>query len=61
VQEKLVELGYDPGPTDGQLGGKTRDAILAFQARIGQISRGPELTRCLVDRLVIEAARRTAP
>lgn len=61
VQEKLLQLGYDPGPTDGQLGGKTREAILAFQARIGQVSRGSELTRCLVDRLAIEAARRSAP
>jgi peptidoglycan hydrolase-like protein with peptidoglycan-binding domain len=57
VQEKLTQLGYDAGPADGQLGGKTREAILAFQARIGQVSRGSELTRCLVDRLAIEAAR----
>jgi hypothetical protein len=61
VQEKLAELGYDPGPIDGQLGGKTREAILAFKARIGQVSRGAEMTRCLVDRLAIEAGRRSNP
>lgn len=62
VQEKLAELGYDPGPIDGQLGGKTRDAILAFQSRIGQVSRSStaEVTRCLVDRLAIEAAQRSS-
>ena len=27
VQQKLSELGYDPGPTDGQWGAKTSNAI----------------------------------
>jgi peptidoglycan hydrolase-like protein with peptidoglycan-binding domain len=31
IQAGLAELGYDPGPVDGLLGRKTRDAIMAFQ------------------------------
>ncbi|MEH6470368.1 MAG: peptidoglycan-binding protein [Halopseudomonas sp.] len=31
VQQRLAELGYSPGAIDGQLGGKTSRAILAFQ------------------------------
>lgn len=31
AQERLESLGYDPGPTDGIMGGRTRDAILDFQ------------------------------
>ncbi|WP_300034152.1 peptidoglycan-binding protein [uncultured Roseobacter sp.] len=35
TQRALTELGYDPGPVDGQMGGKTRAAIEAFQADRG--------------------------
>lgn len=31
VQRGLVKLGYDPGPADGALGRKTRDAIRLFE------------------------------
>ena len=31
VQERLNELGYDAGPADGLMGGRTRAAIVAFQ------------------------------
>jgi len=31
IQKRLAELGYDPGPADGKMGGKTRKAIMAFQ------------------------------
>jgi len=30
-QKRLIELGYNPGPTDGILGEKTRASILKFQ------------------------------
>lgn len=35
TQRALTELGFDPGPVDGQMGGKTRAAIEAFQASRG--------------------------
>ena len=35
VQQRLAELGYDPGPTDGTLGPRTRAAIQAFQRARG--------------------------
>ncbi len=31
VQKKLLSLGYDPGPVDGQMGHKTERAIRRFQ------------------------------
>ncbi|MDR1709612.1 MAG: peptidoglycan-binding protein [Candidatus Accumulibacter sp.] len=31
IQQALSEQGYDPGPADGQLGPKTRDALKEFQ------------------------------
>lgn len=31
IQERLAELGYEPGSADGKMGGKTRRAIMAFQ------------------------------
>lgn len=32
LQSRLAELGYDPGPADGLMGSRTRNAILAFEA-----------------------------
>lgn len=31
VQKRLVELGYDPGPVDGIMGKKTKNALKGFQ------------------------------
>ena len=31
IQAGLITLGYDPGPADGRLDTKTRDAIRRFQ------------------------------
>ena len=47
LQRALRRLGYDPGPSDGILGARTRAAIRAFQAEAGlpvtgQISEGLE-------------------
>ena len=33
VQSGLAKLGYDPGPADGVLGPKTRDAIREYEQR----------------------------
>ena len=35
TQRSLVQLGYDPGPVDGDLGGKTKAAIKDFQEKSG--------------------------
>lgn len=35
MQQRLTELGYDPGPADGIMGWRTRAAIWAFQADVG--------------------------
>lgn len=48
VQKTLADLGYEPGPVDGALGGKTTRAITSFQhdrkiAETGKIT--PELLR----------------
>ena len=33
AQKRLKELGYDPGPTDGIMGNKTRRAIAKYQQK----------------------------
>ena len=35
VQKNLREMGYDPGPVDGQVGPRTTSAIQAYQQRAG--------------------------
>lgn len=35
LQERLIELGYDPGEPDGAFGNGTREAVIAFQRRNG--------------------------
>ncbi len=35
IQAALAAKGYDPGPIDGQIGAKTRDAIRQYQAATG--------------------------
>ncbi len=35
AQTLLARLGFDPGPADGLMGAKTRNAIMAFQQRSG--------------------------
>lgn len=40
VQQLLTALGYDPGATDGQIGGRTRTAIAQFQRDRGLPANG---------------------
>jgi S1-C subfamily serine protease len=40
VQQTLKNLGYDPGPVDGLMGARTRDAIIAFQTDISVTPTG---------------------
>ena len=35
IQKALSNAGYDPGPVDGKMGQKTKDAIVAFQKESG--------------------------
>ena len=40
VQKRLTELGYNPGPIDGIMGGKTINAIVNFQKDNGLAENG---------------------
>jgi localization factor PodJL len=35
IQQRLAELGYDPGPIDGAMGPRTREAIKMYQNQAG--------------------------
>ncbi len=50
AQVLLTKLGFDPGPADGLMGSKTRNAIMAFQQRSGMPVDG-EFTPKLLDAL----------
>ena len=55
VQSQLSALGYDPGPVDGVLGPRTRDAIRFYELVAGLEATGeitPVLTEALSDELL---------
>jgi hypothetical protein len=54
TQSTLAAKGYDPGPIDGQWGGKTCTALLAHQA---QASPMPRCRRAWAPRRVVELPR----
>ena len=54
AQEMLTQQGFDPGPSDGVMGAKTRDAIMAFQQRTGLKIDG-KLTAELLNKLQSES------
>ena len=51
IQGILNANGYDAGPVDGIMGGKTRDAIIAFQ-RDNDLPQTGEVDRALVEKLI---------
>lgn len=53
LQARLTDLGYDPGPADGQLGPKTRAAIRAYQKDTGLKADG-QVTASLLERIKAE-------
>ena len=40
MQEALLKQGYNPGPADGLMGGRTRDALQQFQRDLGLSKTG---------------------
>lgn len=50
LQERLYELNYDPGPLDGQIGERTREAVREFQAQ-SQLDKTGTATLGLLRRL----------
>jgi peptidoglycan hydrolase-like protein with peptidoglycan-binding domain len=50
VQERLAELGFEPGPVDGEFGSRTAAAIKAFQTSRGLGASG-EIDDALVTAL----------
>ncbi len=50
IQQKLEERGYDPGPIDGIMGKKTKNAIKKFQSDSGLESTGA-INRVTLDKL----------
>ena len=54
LQSLLTSLGYDPGPADGMMGRRTRQAIDAFAAKLEVPSPSPPTKGLL------EAARRAS-
>lgn len=56
VQSSLKELGYDVGPVDGFMGGRTQAAIADYKRR-SDIAGAPEVNTALLDRLKDEADR----
>ena len=53
LQARLKDLGYDPGPADGQLGPKTRAAIRAYQKDTGLKADG-QVTASLLEQIKAE-------
>ena len=55
AQGFLSVLGYGPGPIDGQMGDRTREAIMAFEADQG-LPRTGRVDAVLIERLERAAA-----
>ena len=55
LSRNLAQKGFDPGPADGLMGERTRQAITRFQRESGMTPDG-EVTPELLDRLQADAA-----
>lgn len=62
LQGALDHLGYDPGPIDGVIGRRTRDAVRAARTDLG-LAPGTQIDRALLARLLggADAAEDTNP
>lgn len=49
VQERLLELGFDPGPADGYFGGLTKQAVWAFEKLVMGTPRSEARGRVTAD------------
>ena len=54
VQLALAARGYDPGPVDCRLAGKTRDALMQYQSESGFPATGRLDARTLASLGIIE-------
>ena len=59
AQLALASLEFDPGPADGQMGQRTRQAVAAYQAKAGLRADGA-LSPALVERLKTDNQSRAA-
>ncbi len=60
VQQRLLQLGYAPGPADGQMGKKTRNAIMRFQEDNG-LTAHSKLDRTTLQTLGVGGIPESAP
>jgi TPR repeat protein len=62
IQRALADLGLDPGPVDGKMGGKTRAAIRAAQQQLGlAIDGSPSLELLIALNRAKQSAGTTTP
>jgi peptidoglycan hydrolase-like protein with peptidoglycan-binding domain len=52
LQQRLVELNYDPGTVDGKYGGGTAVAVMAFQ-KVNGMPRTGQATQAVLDALAV--------
>ena len=56
VQYALTSSGFDPGPVDGLMGGRTRAGIRAFEGTIG-VSQTGRISTALLERLIARTTK----
>lgn len=64
LQERLTELGYEPGAADGIYGSGTKKAVRAFQKANGlktDGTAGPQTQAALYSQAAVRAAEKPAP